>query len=300
MVVFWKETLWRQPQIITPEHEGWDSFSTCLHWWSWCSSWSLALWTSRTSWTAWTACPPPGWPPAPSPAGKREWVGPRKNSRERVPLRPSQSEPQLVPIPMSDDDDNQPPQEERLRWRSRSRERTYPHAQAPQVPQGQPMDTPETDEISDEEFLDMNHSSPLVEPQPSAEQRGRSRRDERSRSRERTPPRSSPQDLNESSATVDPQNRVSDRSRSHQEREDSRRSGPQQQRHDPSQQRGKKTVAERQSSESPKAKEAQVYWFRWRRWRASKWTCNFFKHPTYWTSTSFIFWWWRQWTQRGM
>ena len=126
----------------------------------------------------------------------------------------------------------------------------------------------------------MNHSSPLVEPQPSAEQRSRSRRDERSRSRERTPPRSSPQDLDESSATVDPQNRVSDRSRSHQEREDSRRSGPQQQRHDSSQQRGKKTVAERQSSESPKTEEAQVYWFRWRRWRASKWTWNFFKHPT--------------------
>ena len=62
---------------------------------------------------------------------------------------------------------------------------TYPHAEAPQIPQGQPMDTPEADEISDEEFLDMNHSSPLVEPQPSAEQRGRSRRDERSRSRER-------------------------------------------------------------------------------------------------------------------
>ena len=54
---------------------------------------------------------------------------------------------------------------------------------------------------------------------------------------------------------MDSQNRVDDFSRSHQEREDSRRSGPQQQRHDSSQQRGKKTVAERQSSESPKAKK---------------------------------------------
>ena len=34
------------------------------------------------------------------------------------------SEPQLIPIPMSDDDDDQPPQEERSRWRSRSHERT--------------------------------------------------------------------------------------------------------------------------------------------------------------------------------
>ena len=199
--------------------------------------------------------PPPGWPPDPSPAGERDRVGPGKNARERVPLRPSQPEPQLVPIPMSDDDDDQPPQEERSRRRSRSGERTYPHEQAPQVPQGQPMDTPEADEISDEEFPEMNHSLPSVEPQPSAEQRGRSRTDERSRSRERTPPRSSPHDPDESSATVDPQNRVSDRWRSHQEREDSRRSGPQQQRHDSSQQRGKKTVAERQSSESPKVKK---------------------------------------------
>ena len=115
------------------------------------------------------------------------------------------------------------------------------------------MDTPDADEISDEEVSDTNDSLPSVEPQPSAEQRGPSRRDERSRSRERTPRRSSPQEIDESSATVDSQNRVDDFSRSHQEREDSRRSGPQQQRHDSSQQRGKKTVAGRQSSESPKA-----------------------------------------------
>ena len=54
---------------------------------------------------------------------------------------------------------------------------------------------------------------------------------------------------------MDSQNRVDDFSRSHQEREDSRRSGAQQQRHDSSQQRGKKTVDERQASESPKAKK---------------------------------------------
>ena len=41
---------------------------------------------------------PPGWPPAPSPAGDRERVGPRENSRERLRLRPSPPEPQLIPI----------------------------------------------------------------------------------------------------------------------------------------------------------------------------------------------------------
>ena len=83
---------------------------------------------------------------------------------------------------------------------------------------------------------------------PSAEQRGRSRRDERSRSRERTPPHSSSQDVDEDSATVDPQNRVSDRSMSPQEQEGSRRQ-------DPQQQNGKKTVAEKQPGDPPKAKK---------------------------------------------
>ena len=98
----------------------------------------------------------------------------------------------------------------------------------PQVPQIHPMVTPEPDGVSDEEFTAMNPSP------PSAEQRGRSRRDERSRSRERVPPHSSshasqqlqPVGADEDSATVDPQNRVSDRSRSPQEREGSRRQGP--------------------------------------------------------------------------
>ena len=108
-----------------------------------------------------------------------------------------------------------------------------------------------SDEVSDEDFSDMNPSSPAIGPPPSAEQRRRSRRDESSRSRERTPPHSSSQDVDEDSATVDPQNRVSDRSRSPQEREGSRRQGPQKQ-------RGKKTVAKEQPSDPPKAKKAQV------------------------------------------
>ena len=101
----------------------------------------------------------------------------------------------------------------------------------------------------------MNQSSQSTGPQLSAEQRGRSRRNERSISRERTPQHSSSHDIDESSATVDPQNRVSDRSRSPQEQEGSRRHDPSPQRHDPSQERGKKTVAEKQPNEPPKAKK---------------------------------------------
>ena len=134
---------------------------------------------------------------------------------------------------------------------SRSRERIHLHAQGPQVPQTQPMVTPEADEVSDEDFSDMNPSSPSAGPPPSAEQRGRSRRDERSRSRERAHPHSSSQYADEDSAK-DPRNRVSGRSRSPQEQEGSRRQGPQKQ-------KGKKTVAEKQPSEAPKAKKAQVY-----------------------------------------
>ena len=104
---------------------------------------------------------------------------------------------------------------------------------------------------------------------PLAEQRGRSRKEERSRSRERVPPHSSShasqqpqpavppsgaqqtqslatQGSDEDSATVDPQNRVSDRSISSQEQEGSRRQGPQKQ-------KGKKTTAEKLPSELPEA-----------------------------------------------
>ena len=125
---------------------------------------------------------------------------------------------------------------------SRSRERIHLHAQGPQVPQTQPMVTPEADEVSDEDFSDMNPSS------PAAEQRGRSGRDERSRSRERAHPHSSSQYADEDSATVDPRNRVSGRSRSPQEQEGSRRQGPQKQ-------KGKKTVAEEQPSDLPSARK---------------------------------------------
>ena len=110
------------------------------------------------------------------------------------------------------------------------------------------MFTPEPDDVSDEDFSAVNPSSLSAGPPPSAEQRGRSRRDERWRSRERVRPHSFSRGADEDSATVDPQNRVSDHSRSHQEREGPRRQGPQTQ-------KGKKTVTEKQPSESPKAKK---------------------------------------------
>ena len=60
----------------------------------------------------------------------------------------------------------------------------------PQEPQIQLVVTPETDdEISDEDFTISNPSSPPAGLPPSAEQRNRSRRSERSRSRDRVHPR---------------------------------------------------------------------------------------------------------------
>ena len=116
----------------------------------------------------------------------------------------------------------------------------------------------------------MNPSSPSAGPPLSAEQRVHSRRDERSRSRERVPPHSSShasqqpqpvvpppgvqqtqtlatQGADKDSATIDTQNRVSHRSKSPQEQVHSRGQGPQPQ-------KGKTTVAERQPSTPPKAK----------------------------------------------
>ena len=135
---------------------------------------------------------------------------------------------------MSDGYDDRSPQDERQRERSRSCERVNAHTQAPQIPQIQPMVTPELDAGSDEDATAMNPSLPSAGPPPPAEQRGRSRRDQRSRSRERVPPHSSShasqqpatQGADEGSATEDPQNRVSDRSRSPQGQEGSQRQGP--------------------------------------------------------------------------
>ena len=200
-------------------------------------------------------------PPAPSPASGRKKVGTRTAPRARLHPRLSPPEPQLIPVPMSDgeDDDDQPPQGERQRQRSRSRERVHPHVQVPREPQIQPMVTPESDdEISDGDFTTVNPSSPSAGLPPSAEQRNRSRRFERSRSRERLHPRSSShasqqqqpvvpppviqqnqaiQSEGENSATVGPENHVSDLSKS------------------PQNPKGKKHTAEKQPSTLPKAKK---------------------------------------------
>ena len=145
--------------------------------------------------------------------------GARNALRERHPLRPSPPKPQLIPIPTSDGDDVQPPKQERQRERSRSRERVHHHAQVPQVPQIQKMVAPESDDVSDEDFTAINPSLPSVGPPLAAEQEARSRRNERSRSRERMPPHSSSLGADEDLVNVDLQNRVSDRSRSPQEQD---------------------------------------------------------------------------------
>ena len=118
------------------------------------------------------------------------------------------------------------------RQRSRSRDRVQLHAQVPQVPQTQFKSL-----ILYEDSAVVNPSPPSAGPLPSAEKRGRSRREPRSRSRERAPPHvpshasQQPQPVvpplgaqqihplatqgtNEDSATVEPQSRVSDCSRS--------------------------------------------------------------------------------------
>ena len=48
---------------------------------------------------------------------------------------------------------------------------------------------------------------------------------------------------------------------------------------------------------STEGQKAQVCWFRWGRWRTSKWAWKLLKLSTC-TSTSFQLWWWRQWVQR--
>ena len=272
--MFWKEDSGRQPQLITPENRRGDETN----------------YPSPPNFTFFEgpdvpfgpcgppAPPgpheppgspglPPGWPSTPSPAGGRERVGTENTSRERLHPRPSPPEPQLIPIPLSDGEDDQPPLEERQQERSRSRERVHPYVQVPQVPQIQPMVTPvsDDDDVSEKDFTAMNP------PPPSADQRSRSRRDGKLKSRERVPPHSSShasqqpqlvvpppgvqqtqtlatQGADEEPATVDPQNVVSDHSRSPQDQEDSQRHGPQKQ-------KGKNVVAEKQPSDLPKAKK---------------------------------------------
>ena len=171
---------------------------------------------------------------------------------------------------MGDGDDGQPPQDGRQRRRSRSRDRVYPHAQAPQEPQVQHKIIEEHVDEPDEDPAGANPSLPLARPSPSAEQQGRSRRQQRSRSLERTPPHTPPhagqqpqpvapppgeqqihpqtiQGTDEESATVEPQSRVSDHSRLPKNKES------------PQKQKGKKTMAEvKKPTDLPKAKKHKL------------------------------------------
>ena len=171
--------------------------------------------------------------------------------------------PHFTPIPLSDGDDDQPPKDGRQRQRSRSRDRVHPPAQAPQEPQVQPVVIQEPADEPDEDLAGVNPSLPSTRPAPSVEQRGRSRRQQRSRSRERTPPHAGqqhqpvaphpgeqqdyPQTIQgteEESATVEPQSRVSDHSRLPRSKES------------PQKEKGKRTNAEvKKPSDVPKAKE---------------------------------------------
>ena len=139
MVVFWKESLGRQPQLITPENEGGGNTN----------------YPSPPTYTFFDVLEVPFGPQGLQPLAPPELHQPQdhrvrlvfrqdglqlhhqqvleRDLKQEMPRasdlhphpRPSPHEPQLIPIPMSDgeDDDDQPPQGEWQRQRSRSRER---------------------------------------------------------------------------------------------------------------------------------------------------------------------------------
>ena len=85
---------------------------------------------------------PPGWPPAPSLAGRRERVETGSKLRERLHPRPLPPEPQLIPFPMRDGeyDDDQSTARSKAKTTVLDRsERVYPREQVPQEPQIRPM-----------------------------------------------------------------------------------------------------------------------------------------------------------------
>ena len=146
-VVFWKEDSGRQPQLITPENGGgYETSSPSPPRFTLFDDPDVPLSPPNTPGPPGPPDSlglPPGWPPAPPPAGGRERIRAEDASRERSRPRSPSPEPQLNPIPTSDDDDDQPPQDGRQRQRSRSRDRVHlPTHKAPQtspVPQIQTM-----------------------------------------------------------------------------------------------------------------------------------------------------------------
>ena len=249
LVVSWKEVLGRQLQLITLESEGGDNTN-------YPSPPKVTFFNDlEVPCDPQPPAPPKphqppgppgppdipaGWPPAPSPAGVEKEL---KQAIHRVSdytrirdlHRPNLDLFQYQWV-MSKND--QPPQGERKWQRSRSLEGENLHVPVPQEPPIQPMVTVESDDEMWEVFFTIVDSSP-----PSAEQGNRSRRSERSRSRERENPRSSShacrqqqpvvppplgiqqnqatQSEDENSATVDPQNRVCNHWRSRKKAEDS-------------------------------------------------------------------------------
>ena len=77
MVVFWKENLGCQPQLITPENEGGDrtSYPSPPKFFDDPEIPSGPSGPPGPPGPPGQPGPPPGWPPAPSPAGDRERVG---------------------------------------------------------------------------------------------------------------------------------------------------------------------------------------------------------------------------------
>ena len=142
------------------------------------------------------------------------------------------------------------------------RERLHPHAQAPHVPRIQLTVTPETDDVTSEDFHrcetphhhQLDHDRQLnrkvapeeiKDPDLVSECLHIHLHSDSQQPQFVMPPSEvqqtqtlATQGSDEDSATADPQNRVSDRSRSSQEQEGSRRQGPQIQ-------KGTKTTAEK-------------------------------------------------------
>ena len=211
---------------------------------------------------------------------EKEWHL-ESTSRERLPLRPSPPESQLIPIPMK----------WWRRWSATTRRETTwdgpdrmseknPHAQAATRTANSTFAWSRTlmmYQMRTSQIWIPHHHQLTCHHQLDREVAPEETRDPDRVSEHLHYPSS--QDADEDSATVDLQNRVSDRSRSPQEQEGSRRQ-------DPHQQKGKKTVAEERPGDLPSAKKHKPIWFRWRRWRTSKRAWNFFKLSTNCTSTS--------------
>ena len=112
---------------------------------------------------------PPGWPPAPSPAGGGERVEPRSSSRERFPPRPSQPELQVLPmfwmmLTMIS--------HHRKKGNGDGPDRRSEHLLTHKHHRYHKLNLwflPEPDDVSDEDYTAVHPSSPSAGPPPSAQ-----------------------------------------------------------------------------------------------------------------------------------